>query len=270
MGCQSDVNIGEYLTFSVCTHDPDTGVLTDADSAPSYRIYEDETATAILTGTMSILDDVNTTGFYTERVLCSVANGFEEGKSYTVYIQATVDGDTGGICYGFRAQKQFLHKNSSKTFDAATDSLEAIRDALRAASLEETLAANTIEIRRGDTMSETISGLGSLAGRSKLWFTVKKQPDSDTDAEAIIQIEETAGLVYLNEADASARAANGSITVNDESAGDITVALDEAETDDLPLRANLVYDVQVLVSGTVTTLRKATFSVLTDVTRAIV
>lgn len=103
MGCPSEVYIGDNLVFSICTHDPDTGHLTDADAAPIYRIYEEETAAAILTGTMTKLDDANTTGFYTELIACTAANGFEAGKSYTVYIEATVDSDTGGICYGFRA-----------------------------------------------------------------------------------------------------------------------------------------------------------------------
>ncbi len=103
MGCQGTVEIGDNLTFSVTTHDPDTGVLTDADAVPDYRVYEDETGVAILTGTMAILDDANTTGFYTEEIACTVANGFQDGKSYTVYIEATVDADTGGISYGFRA-----------------------------------------------------------------------------------------------------------------------------------------------------------------------
>lgn len=102
MGCQSEVNLGDNLTFSITTHDPDTGVLTDADAAPSYRVYEDETAVPLLTGTMAILDNVNTTGFYTELIACTAANGFEDRKSYNIYIEATVDGDTGGICYGFR------------------------------------------------------------------------------------------------------------------------------------------------------------------------
>lgn len=101
MGCQSTVLLGNNLTFSICTHDPDTGVLTDADSAPTYRVYEDETATAIMNGTMSILDTSNTTGFYTELIACTALNGFEIGKSYTIYIEATVDSDRGGICYGF-------------------------------------------------------------------------------------------------------------------------------------------------------------------------
>jgi len=101
MGCPGKVTLGTNFKFSICTHDPDTGVLTDADSAPAYRIYEDETATAILSGTMAKLDDANTTGFYTELVACSTANGFEDGKTYSVYIAATVDSDTGGISYEF-------------------------------------------------------------------------------------------------------------------------------------------------------------------------
>ncbi len=103
MGCPSDVKIGDSVVFSITTHDPDTGVVTDADSDPSYRVYEDETGTAILTGTMAKLDDANTTGFYTESIACTAANGFEARKTYTIYVAAMVGGDTGAICYGVRA-----------------------------------------------------------------------------------------------------------------------------------------------------------------------
>lgn len=103
MGCPSKVEIGENLTFSICTHDPDSGVLTDADAAPSYRVYEDEVATPILTGAMAKLDDGNTTGFYVETIACTAVNGFENGKTYTIYIEATVDSDTGGISFSFKA-----------------------------------------------------------------------------------------------------------------------------------------------------------------------
>jgi hypothetical protein len=103
MGCQSEVFIGDNLTFTITCHDPDTGVLTDADAPPSYRVYEDETGAAILNGNMAILDNANTTGFYSELINCTVGNGFEHGRSYNIYIEATVDGDTGGISYGFRA-----------------------------------------------------------------------------------------------------------------------------------------------------------------------
>ena len=101
MGCPSEVYIGDNLTFSICCHDPDTGVLTDATST-LYYVYEDETAADILTGTLAKLDDANTTGFYTETIACTAANGFEVGKTYTIYIEATVDSDKGGICYSFK------------------------------------------------------------------------------------------------------------------------------------------------------------------------
>lgn len=109
MGCPDMTYIDETLTFSVCTHDPDTGELTDADAVPIYWIYEDETGVSINASTpgsdaMSLLDDAHTVGLYSETITCSAANGYEDGKSYTIYIKATVDGDTGGIPYGFKAR----------------------------------------------------------------------------------------------------------------------------------------------------------------------
>jgi len=109
MTCPAQVELGNNLTFSICTHDPDTGVLTDADAVPTYRIYEDGTEGAILNGNMddgtgvsnSEFDDANTTGFYVKTIACTSGNGFENGKSYTIYIQATVDSDLGGISFGF-------------------------------------------------------------------------------------------------------------------------------------------------------------------------
>lgn len=103
MGCPKEVKIGYNITFSITTHDPSNGIVTDADSAPSYRVYEDETATPILTGSMAKLDDANTTGFYTETISGTAANGFEHRKTYTVYIEAIVDGNTGAKDYTFTA-----------------------------------------------------------------------------------------------------------------------------------------------------------------------
>lgn len=86
--------IDQYLTFAVGTMQPAAydagGGAVDADSPPAYRIYEEETATPILTGTMAKLDDANTLGFYTERVQLTAASGFEENKFYTIYISYEV------------------------------------------------------------------------------------------------------------------------------------------------------------------------------------
>jgi hypothetical protein len=105
MGCQRKVALGDDLTFGICCHDPDTGVLTDADSLPSYRVYKEEGATPIAGGSMTKLDDANTTGFYIGTISCTQRNGYQTGKTITIYIEATVDGDTGGICYAFNITK---------------------------------------------------------------------------------------------------------------------------------------------------------------------
>jgi hypothetical protein len=122
MGCPAKVDLENNLVFSITTHDPDTGILTDADAVPAYWIYEDETAIAILTGNMAKLDDANTTGFYTELIACTTANGFEVGKTYTIYIEATVDGDKGGICFGF---------NVTAVLDEVVEGTITFRQAMR-------------------------------------------------------------------------------------------------------------------------------------------
>lgn len=100
MGCPSFVIIGDNLTFSVATHDPDTGVLTDADAVPGYEVYEEDGDTAILSGSMTKRKAAND-GRYVAKIACTAANGFENGKTYTIEIVATVDGDQGGITYTF-------------------------------------------------------------------------------------------------------------------------------------------------------------------------
>jgi hypothetical protein len=107
MTCPSKIHVGENLVFGICTHDPDTGILTDADVAPAYRIYENENPVVVAVGNMARLDNPHTTGFYTELVACTIANGFRYERTYTIYIEATVGGDTGGIAYAFRIPKIF-------------------------------------------------------------------------------------------------------------------------------------------------------------------
>ncbi len=94
--------IDDLLTFYANTHRFDTGAATDADSVPSYRVYEDETATPLLTGTMALLDSTNTAGFYSEQITLSAANGFEAGKSYSIYVSATVNSVVATMHHGFQ------------------------------------------------------------------------------------------------------------------------------------------------------------------------
>ena len=67
------------------------GVPTDADGDVSFSIYEDGTDTAIATGTMSKLDDDNTTGLYRGSVEATAANGYEQYKTYNVHMTSVVN-----------------------------------------------------------------------------------------------------------------------------------------------------------------------------------
>jgi hypothetical protein len=104
---------GDYITFYINTHNTSTGSASDADSAPTYRIYEDETGTAIATGSMSLLDDSNTTGFYSERIQLLSSTGYEKGKSYVIYISATVNSITGTTNHTFQIQANVDSKTVS-------------------------------------------------------------------------------------------------------------------------------------------------------------
>ena len=94
--------IDDLYTFTVVTTVFSTGVATDADGVPTYRVYEDETGTAILNGSMALLDSANTAGFYSEQITLSAANGFEVGKTYSIYVTATVSSVVGATCGGFK------------------------------------------------------------------------------------------------------------------------------------------------------------------------
>lgn len=95
-------SVDDVLTFTVNTHAVATGVGTDADSVPTFRVYEDETGTAIANGSMAKLDDANTVGFYSEQLTLSAANGYEDGKSYSIYIAATVSSIAATTSHNFQ------------------------------------------------------------------------------------------------------------------------------------------------------------------------
>jgi hypothetical protein len=112
--------INDDMTFTVTTHTT-SGVASDADSAPTYRVYENETATPLLTGNMALLDSDDTTGFYSEEITLSEANGFEVGKSYSIYIEATVDGDKGTISKPLQIAATASGPNATTITEASED-----------------------------------------------------------------------------------------------------------------------------------------------------
>lgn len=98
--------IDDFVTFDVTIHTPATGSEVDPDSAPTYRVYEDETTTPIVTGTMAKLDDSNTVGFYSERFQATAASGFEKGKRYTILVHGIVDTVGGNTTKNFQIEAE--------------------------------------------------------------------------------------------------------------------------------------------------------------------
>jgi hypothetical protein len=139
--------IDDNLVFVINTQVFATGVATDADSAPAYRVYEDETGTPILTGTMALLDSANTAGFYSEQITLSAANGFEKGKCYSIYIAATVSSVAGATNRTFQIQAAVDTKSWAGTAATLTGGLPDVNTKTIAAGIiaAATFAANALD-----------------------------------------------------------------------------------------------------------------------------
>jgi hypothetical protein len=138
-----------------------------------------------------------------------------------------------------------------------------------AATVAAVVAGSTVTVPPYTTWIINLTGLGSLADRAKLYATFKESPQVDTDANALIQVEETAGLLIANKAPA-ANPAHGSIVVTDAAAGNITITIDEAVTG-FAVRSGMGYDVKkITAGGDAVLMTRGTFNVSEIVTRAIV
>lgn len=123
---------------------------------------------------------------------------------------------------------------------------------------------------RGATWTIAITGLGALTGYAKIYFALKDEK-GDTDADAMLLIEKTAGLTRLNGA-AYATAADGSITIDSEGSGNLTITVKPAATAQLEARGGLHYGIKLVKSdGTVSQLSDGAgkFAIASDNPRAI-
>lgn len=114
--------IDDVLTFYLNTLTAATGAATDASSGPTYRVYEDEASTPILTGTMALLDSTNTAGFYSEQIALTSANGFEVGKQYAIYMEWVVALVTQATHHTFQVEHQAIITSAATTVNAAATS----------------------------------------------------------------------------------------------------------------------------------------------------
>lgn len=167
--------IDNVLTFCANTHRFDTGTATDADSVPSYRVYEDETATPLLTGSMALLDSTNTAGFYSEQITLSAANGFEKGKCYTIYISAAVNSVTGTTSKTFQIEAEVDANTVSPTVSAdvvsisgdatAADNAESFFDGTGYAGTNNVIpSVTTVTGNVNGSVASVTGAVGSVTG----------------------------------------------------------------------------------------------------------
>lgn len=137
-----------------------------------------------------------------------------------------------------------------------------------AASVVGVVSAGNITVYRGTTWTISLTGIGVLTAYDKVYFTVKSQP-SETDSQALLQAyNAAAGLLVFNGATPAADT-DGTVTIDDAGAGDITVTVQPGVTAAAP-PGTYRYDVKgVDLDGSVVELSAGgKFVVLSDITRA--
>lgn len=100
-----------------------TGAATDADAAPTWRVYEDDTATPVTTGSFSTLNAQ--TGFYVAALTLAALIGYEKGKTYAIRSQATVGGVIGADVDSFQIEAEVDANSVSVTVNANPVALAA-------------------------------------------------------------------------------------------------------------------------------------------------
>ena len=122
---------------------------------------------------------------------------------------------------------------------------------------------------RGNSWSITLTDIGPLDGRTKLWFTMKRSV-FESDAQAMLQVIEGEGLTRLRgAAPAAGEAAWASITVTNEVTGVVVIDVDERASALIDLKEDYRFDVQVNRAARTLTPALGLFSVTGDVTRAV-
>ena len=244
--------VAAYFTAS---DQPKTGLtLADIDLYLTARKKSDGSLTVIWDGSQNPTQEITGVGVYV-REYSAADTSLYDYFAYANYTGAEVlDSD--------HVQGAVGELTAGEVWAYSTRTLT-----MTAAAITAGLSGSTITIQRGDTLTVSISGLGDISGRTGLWFGVKKAVRY-ADTKALVLIEETAGLEYINEAAASV-AGNGSITVTDESNGDITITLAAVETAKLPPFNNALWDVQMLSASGVETLTDGDTDIVGDVVRAV-
>lgn len=112
--------------------------------------------------------------------------------------------------------------------------------------------------RIADTWVIELTGVGELTGVDELWFSVKLTPDSDEAASLFLSLSE--GLVRINGSEAP-DASQGSVVVEDATAGNVRITVDESITSQLWPTTTARWALKQLLDGATTTLTAGDFTI---------
>lgn len=185
-----------------------------------------------------------------------------------------------GTDWGNGVNKTATNNLSGTTVSAVTGSTPALIWAYSsrtltqsAASVAAAVAGSDITVYRGTKWSVSLVNIGALTGWTKLYFTVRTlEEQAEVQSQCQIKLTNPSagsdGLLYFNGSN-SVTAANGSITVDDEPTGDITISVAAATTASAQT-GTYYYDVKMVTASNVTILTiGGKFTIAPDITRAV-
>lgn len=188
-----DISLDDVIHFDVITSRPTTGAAIDADSAPTWAIYEEATDTAVASGTFTKRTSLD--GNYRGTATLSTANGFEVGKWYNVVATGIVGAVTGKAVVmrfavvaapGTAGGVSIVGSEMALT-DAA---VAEVQSGLATSSALSAAQSDITAIRVIVTAIQTVlSGITSLGN----WLRVMSRKDAGTDGMVTAQSEINTG-----------------------------------------------------------------------------
>jgi hypothetical protein len=161
--------IDDILQHKVQTSSVTTGAAVDADSVPTWRVYEDGTTTPVTTGSYTTFNSM--TGFYNAAITLAAAIGYEKGKNYYIRYAATVAAVIGADVDTFQIEAEVDANSVSVTVNANVASITAgaisanafTAGALQSLTLGSVLGAVTV----GSTSASAIAASVSVNATSQ-------------------------------------------------------------------------------------------------------
>jgi hypothetical protein len=154
------VPIDEVVHFDVTTHRVDTGAVTDADSPPTFDVFEEATDTPILDD-QAMTKRTSLTGDYRGSFTASAANGFEAGKWYSVVVTATVNSVTAkDVAKHFRVAPAESAAGVPKADVSTWDGT----DVTTGVPLAPTVAGRTLDVSADGDAEANVTKFGGTAG----------------------------------------------------------------------------------------------------------